>query len=69
MLSPVVTESVEHITSSIFNFIAILIATTVFTLILSHFLGIKSVMRQPIVIVCLCAVAYFVIPKLFGVSS
>ncbi len=45
-----------------------MIATTIFALIISHFLGIKTVMRQPIVIVCLSAVAYFVIPKLFGFS-
>ena len=70
MLPPVVTKSVEHLTSSIFNLVAILIATTIFALILTHFLGIKSqAMRQPIVIACLCAVAYFVIPKLFGMSS
>ena len=68
MLPTVVTKSVEHLTSSILNFTAIMIATTIFALIISHFLGIKSVMRQPIVIVCLSAVAYFVIPKLFGFS-
>jgi hypothetical protein len=71
MLSPVVTKSVEHVTSAVISFAFIMVAGAFFAMLLARTFGGKSqIKRQAIfsivTFLSLCAAAYYAMFRLSG---
>lgn len=71
MLPPVVTKTVEHLTSSVISFVVIMVAGAFVAMILAHLFGGKSQSkRQTIFSIVsfggLCAAAYYAMSRLNG---
>lgn len=71
MLPPVVTKTVEHLTSAVISFAVIMVAGAFVAMILAHSFGGKSqIKRQTIFSIVsfgsLCAAAYYAVSRLSG---
>lgn len=71
MLPPVVTKSLEHLTSTVIGFAAIMVTGAFIAMLLAHSFGGKSLIkRQTIFSIVsfdsLCAAAYFAMSTLSG---
>jgi hypothetical protein len=71
MLPPIVTKSVEHVTSAVISFVIIMVVGAFVAMILARSLGGKSQIKRQAIFsivsfVGICAAAYYAMSRLSG---